>query len=467
MKKPFLTINLILSSLAFISFLVLTSCMGQSSDPRGKYAELSAVPVEQAKESESQFAAPDVFTSLSALDKPDLLSLKVSGTNEINQPHFLEGVESRFYFKILPKSQKISDFKVEILDITTPQGLVSEKAQIENTPRPGMFSVRWKAPKGLIPAGELYQMAMMKIQTTVTATSDNNLKGLAKIDVINIIITRDNSVPTIIGKSQLGPNVDEGTTVKFTVDIEDKASLVNEKFPEVLITPYKSSNPEAFRADGSSFVHLDSSKNLNPERLNSQKAVWRFYFEMDLNQLPYDRNNKGKEDKNSNSVGVCFYMRFISSITTLSEQQQVCVQAQFQAKSPVVEIIENPSAEFIAQENGKIKFKISSENPFGEVDFKDPLKQLSSLPGTKEVLCNNEETASAEKNLATKICEINFKPSCVKKDLDKKITLKFENKMGFKIKSKDLEVNFKIKENSSLCNTIEKQKTTPQKVTKK
>lgn len=96
MKKPFLTINLILSSLAFISFLVLTSCMGQSSDPRGKYAELSAVPVEQAKESESQFAAPDVFTSLSALDKPDLLSLKVSGTNEINQPHFLEGVESRF-----------------------------------------------------------------------------------------------------------------------------------------------------------------------------------------------------------------------------------------------------------------------------------------------------------------------------------------------------------------------------------
>ncbi|MCK6597434.1 MAG: hypothetical protein L6Q37_03655 [Bdellovibrionaceae bacterium] len=466
MKKIFLTIKLTYSILAFILALALTSCMGQSSDPRGKYAELSAIPVDQAKDSESQFAAPEVFTSISALDKTELLSLKVDGTNEINQPHFLEAVESRFYFKIFPKSQKISDFKVEILDISSPLGLVSEKARIENSSRPGMFSIRWKAPKGLIPAGELYQIATMRLQTTVTAASDNNLKGLAKIDVINIIITRDNSVPIIVGKSKLGPNVDEGTIVKFTVDIEDKASLVNEKFPEALITPYKSSNPEAFRADGSSFVRLDASKNLNPERLNSQKGLWRFYFEMDLNQLPYDRTNKGKEDTNSNSVGVCFYMRFISSITTLSEQQQVCVQAQFQAKSPEVEIIENPLAEFIAQETGKIKFKISSENPFGEVDFKDPQKQVNSLFGSKEVSCYNEDKANTEKDLAIKICEISFKPSCVKKDQDKKITLKFENKMGFKVKSKDLEVNFKIKENPSLCTTSEKLKTTPQKVTK-
>jgi hypothetical protein len=436
----------------------LVSCVGQSSDPMEKYSQLK-VSVPTSQTSEHQTIAPDVFSDADQLEstellelKPKLLELNLQGTSEVNNANFLEEQEGILYFKVTPKSLKITKYSVELTDFTMGSQPLNQRPVIKSTDKANIFGLFWKAPAGIIPAGLNFISLKAKIVMTVTETSDANLKGLIDEDTLHFIVSRNNSVPKILGRSKLDAGIDEGKSLSFSVDIEDPGSAISPRIPEIQITPYVYANKEAFRADGSKYVDMDYDNfdnQKNPERLTDKTGSnkWRFHLKMTIEQLPLDRDRQGIENPMAPSVDVCFNIRAISALTTQSVQQQICLKARYAAQAPVLKWDEGTNFDVVAGKNNILKFKIQSGNDLGETTLKDPAKQIAGLTGTKDLKCSHETSDK----LSSQVCELNWAPSCVKTQTVKKLTLKLDNKTGNKSKSQSFTKEFNIIPNEVDC----------------
>lgn len=442
MKKQLTIKNLLLVTTS----MGLISCVGQSSDPMSKYADLK-VSQPTSQQSETQFVAPDVFTDASPLEASEIVDLKLQGTNEVNNANFLENQEGVLYFKVLPKSTKISKFNVEMTDFSMGTQVISQRPMLYATDKANIFGLKWKAPVGLIPAGVSYVTLQATIKSSVVEASDANLKGLENLNKITFIISRNNSVPKILGRSSLAAGIDEGQSVGFTVDIEDSATSSSPKIPEMQVTPYIYSNTEAYRADGSKYVSMDDSVKENPKRFSDGSSKWRFYFKVNVDELPLDRDRKGIENPLSPAVDVCFHIRALSVINTQSEQQQVCFKARYAAQAPVI-VWENEALKEVTSSVASVmKFKIASGNDLGQVELKDPQGQVSELSGSKELKCSSEVGGK----LSSQVCELSWTPACVKTATTKKLTLKIDNKTGSKQKSQIFTKEFTVLPNEEAC----------------
>lgn len=442
MKKQLTIKNLLLVTTS----MGLISCVGQGSDPMSKYADLK-VSQPTSQQSETQFVAPDVFTDANPLDASEIVDLKLQGTNEVNNANFLENQEGVLYFKVLPKSTKIVKFNVELTDFTMGTQVISQKPIIYATDKANIFGMKWKAPVGIIPAGVSYVTLQATIKSSVIEAVDANLKGLENINKITFIVSRNNSVPKILGRSSLAAGIEEGQSVGFTVDIEDSATSTSPKIPEMQVTPYIYSNTEAYRADGAKYVSMDDSVKENPKRFSDGANKWRFYFKINVDELPLDRDRKGIANPLAPDVDVCFHIRALSVINTQSEQQQVCFKARYAAQAPVI-VWENESLkEVTAAVPTTLKFKIASANDLGQVDLKEPQSQVSELTGSKELKCSSESGGK----LSSQVCELSWTPSCVKTATVKKLTLKVDNKTGSKLKSQIFTKEFTILPNEEAC----------------
>lgn len=442
MKKQITIKNLLLVTTS----MGLISCVGQSSDPMSKYADLK-VSQPTSQQSETQYVAPDVFTDASPLEASEVLDLKLQGTNEVNNANFLENQEGVLYFKVLPKSTKIVKFNVELTDFTIGTQIINQKPIIFATDKANVFGMKWKAPVGLIPAGVSYVTLQATIKSHVVESSDNNLINLENANKITFIVSRNNSVPKILGRSSLAAGIDEGQSIGFTVDIEDSATSSSPKIPEMQVTPYIYSNTEAYRADGSKYVSMEDAVKENPERFKGSPNKWRFYFKVNVDELPLDRDRKGIENPLSPSVDVCFHIRALSVINTQSEQQQVCFKARYAAQPPVIQWENEALKELPAAVPAIIKFKIASANDLGQVSIKDPQTQISKLTGTKELRCSSESAGK----LSYQLCELSWTPACVKTASTKKLSLKVENKTGSKVKSEVFTKEFTVIPNEEAC----------------
>lgn len=442
MKKQLTIKNLLLVTTS----MGLISCVGQGSDPMSKYADLK-VSQPTSQQSETQFVAPDVFTDANPLEASEIVDLKLQGTNEVNNANFLENQEGVLYFKVLPKSTKIVKFNVELTDFTLKNQDVRQKPIIFATDKANIFGMKWKAPMGLIPAKENYIDVDATIKSTVVEATDHSLDRLSNEKIIKIYINKDRSIPVITGKSDLSLGIEEGQSFNFTVDIEDKASDLNPKIPDLLIEKYKSSNTEAFVADISRFVELDPSVKENPMRFTNLTTKWRFFYKIHIDQLQLDRDRKGIENPLSPSVNACFLIQAQSSINTYSIQHQICTKARYAAQAPVI-IWENEALkEVTASVATTIKFKIASANDLGQVELKEPQSQVSELTGSKDLKCSSE----AGGKLSSQVCELNWTPACIKTATVKKLTLKVDNKTGSKLKSQIFTKEFTILPNEEAC----------------
>lgn len=429
MKTKITTSLLILSAST-----LLTSCMGQSSDPMEKYAGLkSGQPTEE--QSETQKYVPEVFTSATIPVGNEFAELKLQGTNEVNNANFLEGKEGVLYFKLTAKSPKITEFKMEIADfpISSRPGLIATKL-------PNVHGLKWTPPLGVIPNGQTSASFMLKLRTVSTAASDENLKGMAREDVINITVVKDNTIPTILGKTKLESGIDEGQSIPFTIDIEDKASANSPNVPEIRVSPYIYSNTEAFRVDGSRYLVLDYSKTANPERVASTKTVWRFYYILKVDELPLDRDRRGIENPQSPAVDVCFHVVVDSVIGTKSIKEQVCFKARYAAQAPIIQWENDALKEIKAGAPTVIKFKVAAGNGLGQVSIKNMATQIAGLTGKKDLICSPESAT----NLSLQLCELTWSPTCVKTPLNKKVTLKVDAITGKKTKSETFVRNFVV-----------------------
>lgn len=443
--------------------LLLASCIGSSSNPLAAYSELkSAQPT--GKTSESQLIVPEVFTPLTVLEDAEVMSLNLQGTQGgsispqgSNKNQFLEEQEKTFFFKVLPKSQKITKYSLQISDIFLGTQPLPVKPEIKETTVPNVFSLTWKAPFGTIPNGELFVLLEAKIQVTVLEATSPHLVGLTKLESLPIVLTRDNSVPLLtVEHSSLESGIDEGKILDFEVDLEDPGSILSPKIPLLQVAAHPYTNTEAFRADGSSFVSLKCSQKagsscdpnfINPKRFVDNPKKWKFYLQINADKLPLDKDRRGIDNPLSPEVDLCFNLRAISVLNTYSPEQQICLKARYAAQAPVLKWEDENQIKLTAGELNVIKFKISSANDLGKVDITNPEKQLSLISGSKKLECRPE----TPEKLTSQVCELSWTPTCLQKDSLKKLSLKVDNLTGSKSKSATFSKDFTLIPSQTAC----------------
>lgn len=419
MKKNMIQLTAVLGLTA-----CLASCMGQSSNPMEKYGDLkTGLPTSEV--SETQSLALDVFTAAKIPTGTEFADLQLQGTGEVNNSNFLEGKEGILYFRLGPKSAKVTKWDMKVVDFP-----ISSRPTLVATKHNNVTGIKWTPPVGTIPPGRNSINLKLNIQTVVAETSDTNLRGIMRSDIVDIFVTRNESIPSISIITKLENGYDEGQTVPFIVEVDDSTSALSPKAPDVRFGNYRYSNTEAFRADGFLYMKPDPNHPA-PERVAGSKTRWRFYSLIKADPLELDRNRLGVEDLKSSSVDVCFYVQAYSSLQISTAPVQVCYKGRYAAQAPVIKWENDALKEVKGGGTTVIKFTIASSNGLGQIGLKSPANQISGLTGKKELVCSTPDAA----NLSVQSCELTWTPLCVKAPLTKKLTLKVDNVTGKKTKS--------------------------------
>lgn len=439
MKKQLTIKNLLLVTTS----MGLISCVGQSSDPMSKYADLK-VSQPTSQQSETQTEAIQKFNPPIILNQSKLADLNLNGPNVISHSNFIENQESILYFSVVPRSLDIKRYSVEISEVRTTSKIINEKPLIFETDRPNIFGLKWKPSSNIINPGANNEPITITFQSRIIETSKEVLKNLVDTNDLLMSVNKDSSIPIITQKMGLENPIDEGSLAKFTIDIQDLASTsITNKNPEIIISSYEHTNTEAFLANGSIYVNQVGL----PQRSTTDPSKWRFFFNIKPDNLPLDKDRKGIDNPLAPSVGVCFYIRATSVINTYSIQQQVCFKARYAAQAPVI-VWENEALKEVTSSVATVmKFKIASGNDLGQVELKDPQGQISELSGSKELKCSSE----AGGKLSSQVCELSWTPACVKAATTKKLTLKIDNKTGSKQKSQIFTKEFTVLPNEEAC----------------
>ncbi len=436
--------------------MLLPGCGGQSSDPLKKYKDVKGVPLtEGEKQSEAQTVAPvDILTikigdikpktsgaetpEAQTITSPDFIDIKSS--EQTNNSNFIEGTEGKILIEIKPKSTKITDFSVSLMNFP-----LQDQPKIELTSTPGVYALTWKPPTGIIPPGAQGSQVKAQLFATVTGATDSRLIGLAQkpFDIV-IFISRNNAQPKILNYTSLEKGVDEGQKIPFSIEIEDPASATSPRTPEIQVTPFRYANTEAFVADGSSMLTPDTSKE-SIQKISATR--WKFNYILNAEHFVDDRDRKGNVDAQSSSVKVCFYIRAISVSNTGSVQPQVCFTGRYAAQAPTLTWEDQNLKEVKSGVEIQIKFSIKSANGLGKTELKDVLKQISSLTGSKSVKCD----PIVEQNKESQNCVLTWTPTCSRTAAVKKLTFKVENTVGEKVKSQSFEKELTVLSNEELC----------------
>lgn len=404
-------IHLTLASIAILS-LLFSSCAGQSSNPLDKYPGMKAT------------APSETQVETQTIAQPDLFEIEVNGSNEINQGQFIEGQNAQTLIRVISKSTKVSSYRIEMTDFSS-----TERPTLNVTKDANIFSLNWMPPVGVIPGGQLGKSFKAQFLITVTAAENQLLVGLTKTKVIDVVVNRNNTQPQIIGRTDLKKGLDEGTQTSFTVDVEDKASAGSPRIPEIQITPYIYSNTEAYRANASQYVVLDDGKKNNPEKIGENR--FRFHYILDVDQLPLDRDRQGNKIPAAAAVDICFQMRAVSAVATLSDQVQICTNARYATQAPRLTFNEPELQAVQSAKDNTISFRAHADHPQAVLSIKSPATQISGLSGIKSLECAYE-TDTKKNDL---ICVLKWKPSCRTAEAKKSLTIKIENTLGGKTKS--------------------------------
>lgn len=406
MKKT----NLILIPI-LTAVMVLTSC-GGSANPKAKYNGLDGVPATDEK------ATPQTVM------KPELFMLSVEGTNEVNNGNFVEGQASEMVIKITPRTSAITKFSVQLADFTNLNRPVLTETNI-----PGLFILSWTPPMGTIPGGTWGKSFQAQLQINVLSATNPFLETAGSLKTLNIMVSRNNTQPIISGRSDLSAGVDEGKDSEFTIDVIDPTSVSSPKLPTLQITSYISANTEAYRADGSRFLILDDTREENPKKLS--ETIYRFYYKLQIDRLPLDRDREGKQIPSANSVDMCFHVRAVSSVDTLSDQMQVCTKARYAAQAPTITFLNPEVNEVKAGSRITLAVRIFSQHALSQIIVNKLSQAIEGLSGQKSFSCVYE--FADRKN--SQVCTLNWIPACTSTTAVTSITVKADSILNEKIKS--------------------------------
>ncbi len=405
--------NLILVS-SLMTIGLLTACGSSKSNPLEKYDGIKGIPAETNEKSPQQTAlAPQLFT------------VQVEGDNKANVGHFIEGQESQVLIKVTPRTASIQTYTVQLIDFTT-----MERPTISETGTPGVYSLNWHPPVGTIASG-FQQSFKAKIQVLVTKASNSLLEEKVTTTELDVSVSRDTTPPKIMGNS-LPKLVEEGQETAFSIDVADPAGLTNPRLPEIMFPRYISANTEAYRADGSRFIDLDETREINPERNSS--GTYRFYYKLTPEQLPLDRDRRGRPVPSASEVDMCFYVQVMGVSKIPSDQIQLCTKARYAVQAPTITFDETSLTNITAGKEVLINVKVSSAHSKSVIVIMKPSLLIAGLTGQKEVNCNFE-TAEAKNS---QVCVVKWTPACVSSTTSVALTVKADSNLGNKVKSSSL-----------------------------
>lgn len=420
------TLSKSLTGLLILPFLA--SCQGQNSDPLSKYPGLKASPVGQDK-SESQTAAPAVF------------SIDMEGTNQVNNGNFIEGEAGQVLIRVIPRSSKITAYDLKLTGFA-----IADRPELIKTDRENIFALQWTPRVGTIPGGAVSKSLQATFQAVVIGSPDPRLNGMSKTETLTINVNRNNSQPRIIGKTDLSKGLDENAAPQsFTVDIDDPGTGSGPGRPSLSISPYVYANTEAYRADGSPYFQLDP--NRKPELLAGSNTKWRFYYTVQVTNLPLDRDRTGREIPSASSVDVCFQIRAFSVLKTWSDEEQICFKARYAAQPAVISFIGDEKVEAKAKVESLLRFRLASGHALSVVSLKNQSAVIAGLTGTKEIKCEDE--VPGKKNSV--ICTIKWTPACTNAAISKTITMTASSVLGNKEKTSSYQKAFTVNPNVEAC----------------
>ncbi len=408
--------------------MFLTACNGGSSDPLKNY-DIKGGPVTDAP-SEKQ-------TEL----KPDLFTVEINGITDGTGDSFIEGINSQIQIKVTPKSLQIKSYTLNLIEFehnTSPT--------IEGTSTPGLFTLNWMPPIGIIDPGGSHRTLKAKLLIVVTEAADQRLLGTAGKPVsLQLYVSKNSVQPKITNFTSLEKGVNEGTKVPFIIDVNDPASIAGGYPPKIVTDPYIHSNTEAFTADGSNMVQRDETRSSYFENLGGGK--WRFYYVINAERFVDNRDRKGNVDPNASSVEVCFFLN-VKNVNGSSDPKnpRVCFSGRYAAQAPAVNWEAQNSSEIKSGVESNLKFSIQSANGLGKVEIKDQAKLLAGLSGTKSLKCEVVSAQNPDQN-----CILTWTPTCSRTNSNKKLSIKVENKISNKVKSTLFEKDLVVLAYEELC----------------
>ena len=413
-----------LLTLSLSTILLFSGCGADSSNPLAKYNGIKETPATDEKAVPQSVIAGGLF----------LVSFE--GANQVNNGNFIEGQASEVLIKVSPKSDSITKFSVKMTDFSN-----TDRPTLSETGQPGQYSLKWTPALGIIPGGNWGKTFKAQIQVAVLSATNPLLENIVMTQSLDVVVNRSHEQPQITGRTNLSKGVDEDVATYFTVDVVDPASSTSPRIPEIEITPVMYSNPESYRANGSRYVILndsDKQHSNNPEKIS--ESTYRFYYTIKVTDLSLDRDRRGQEIASAADVDLCFQMRAISVVGTLSDQLQICTKARYAAQPPVIAFAENQSQEIKAGTSTTLTVKISTPHPLSVVTVKKPASIIANLSGQKEINC----AAEIPEKMNSQICVIKWTPACLITTAAAKVSVNADSSLGSKIKSSTLTKTFNV-----------------------
>lgn len=430
LKKLGLSLTVVVSS-------TLVACGNSSSNPLDKYNGIKLEDKTNVQPQQAKIASADLFYVMDG-----------AGKNQLNVINFTEGQASQTLIRIAKKAS-IGTYSIEMLDFSN-----AERPTFAETKEAGVYAIAWSPRVGTIPDGQPSQQFSLKIQLAVTGAASPELVGVSSTKELIVLVNRTSVQPKIanIKGISLSTQVNEGVATPFTVDVVDSSN--SPKLPELTFGSYVSSNPEAYRADVSRSIVYDDKRKVNPEKIDAN--TYRFYYSLEIDKLPLDRDRHGNEIPMGTSVDVCFLMQAKSGVGTLSGESQICAKGIYAAQPPTLTYIDaggaaiDASAAALEVKPGVetvLTLKMATEHPLSVITVSKPESMIASLTGTKSITCSYD--VEGKKNLQT--CVVKWTPACVSKTATVALTVKADATLDKKTKSSSITKTMTVNPDLEAC----------------
>jgi hypothetical protein len=408
-------------SILFITTLNLLSCQGTDTNPLKDYPGLKVSEKSNAP-SEKQLVCPQSF----AISHED--------ENSPNNGVFLLDQVGRMRISIKPLSGKILSYKTDITHFQHNGSMPT----LERAEGSEAWVLSWQPPTNVLSSGQKSKSFAARVEAVVN--DGGPLSGCSSAQLFYLNVSQNGEQPKFLKSPSFSSSIQEGSApISFTIDVEDPASMNNLQSPQLALTDYISNNTEAFIANLNKFVSPDADVKNNPEMLG--KGKWRFHYKVEIDNMPFNRDRRGKEDDKIPNVTLCLKMAVLGLSGARSAEQMVCAQGAYALRTPTIEMLEGKTS-IVAKEQNIYSISMTKSGGLGQLTL-EKVTVSTALKTSREFSCQTKEE--------NQVCEIRWSTDCVTKDTPVVMTITAANSLNGKKKLTEIQHNVLVLPNPEVC----------------
>ncbi len=355
----------------------LVACAGQSSDPTKDFKDVKLVKPHEDQHEIQTFEL-------------DLFEVETKGSNNLSHGNFTEGKQGKLTVIIKSLMGKALDANIEFLNFP-----YANEPKVAKTSA-NTYDVVWTPPTGTVGQGRTSQDVNFDLKVTA--------EGQTEIVPALFLVSRTNDIPKIVNVSGfkdskgLALKFEEGSKVKFSVEVEDP-NYAGSGLPQVAPLPHRHSNVEAFYANGSGRIDQDYDQRINPVVRGNK---FKFFYTLDLHNLPKYRDGKNKVDERVATVDLCFKLLALSVTKTPSVEAPHCVTVHYKAQGAQIKF-ESDDNKIVAGKENEVKFSLFTTNSLSEIEVLKMDDVTKALAGSATLDCPKGNAVA---------CVLKWNPTC-------------------------------------------------------